>query len=195
MERPQGVFVRDATEADRPAIGEVTKAAYAEYAEVMAPSAWEGLRAAVERALAREDGAERIVAEAGGQIVGSVLLYPGGMDAYGGAVKPAPWPEVRLLAVSPSARGRGVGKVLMDECIRRARAAGATEIGVHTSASMAVAIEMYRRMGFRRQPDYDFQPPGAELVEAYSLALDGHERTGPTRDRPSLGEPRESSRR
>jgi ribosomal protein S18 acetylase RimI-like enzyme len=67
----------------------------------------------------------------------------------------------------------------MDECVRRARAAGATELGLHTSRSMRVAMRMYERMGFVRAPEYDFQPPGAELVEAYRLTLDdGASRSG-----------------
>jgi len=59
----------------------------------------------------------------------------------------------------------------MDECVRRARRAGATELGLHTSRSMRVAMRMYERMGFTRAPEHDFQPPGAELVEAYRLSL------------------------
>jgi ribosomal protein S18 acetylase RimI-like enzyme len=59
----------------------------------------------------------------------------------------------------------------VEECARRARRMGATELGLHTSRSMAAAMRMYRRMGFVRAPDHDFQPPGAELVEGYRLPL------------------------
>jgi ribosomal protein S18 acetylase RimI-like enzyme len=48
---------------------------------------------------------------------------------------------------------------------------GARELGLHTSASMRAAMRMYERMGFVRAPEYDFRPPGAELVEAYRLPL------------------------
>jgi ribosomal protein S18 acetylase RimI-like enzyme len=78
---------------------------------------------------------------------------------------------VRLLAVAPEARGTGVGRALMGECVRRARAMGATELGLHTSVSMRAAMQLYERMGFVRAPEFDFQPPGAELVEAYRLRL------------------------
>jgi len=37
----------------------------------------------------------------------------------------SPYPEVRLLAVAPAARGKGIGEALMRECIRRARRSGA----------------------------------------------------------------------
>src|SRR5919206_501883 len=109
--------------------------------------------------------------ERGGRLVGSVLLYPPAADAYAGSAARVRWPEVRLLAVAPEARGTGVGRTLMDECVRRARAMGAAELGLHTSASMRAAMRMYERMGFVRAPEFDFRPPGAELVEAYRLDL------------------------
>ena len=84
----------------------------------------------------------------------------------------ASWPEVRLVAVAPSARGRGVARALVDECVRRARASGASVLGLHTSRSMRAAMRLYERMGFVRDPEHDFHPPGAELVEGYLLRLD-----------------------
>jgi ribosomal protein S18 acetylase RimI-like enzyme len=165
------IVVRDAREDEREAVAALTLAAYAELAEVMAPSAWAGLERAVRAALVSDAPMERIVAERGGVLLGSVQLYPPAVDAYGGAAGRVPWPEVRLLAVSPEARGLGIGQMLMDECVRRARAAGATELGLHTSRSLRAAIRIYERMGFIRAPEHDFQPEGAELVTAYRLPL------------------------
>ena len=167
-----GLIVRDAREDERAAIRELTLRAYAEYSAIMTPASWTGLERALLAALASEEHVERIVAEQGGRLVGSVLLYPPAADAYRGAAERVTWPEVRLLAVAPEARGQGVGRVLMDECVRRARRAGATELGLHTSRSMRIAMQMYERMGFVRAPEYDFQPDGAEVVEAYRLRLD-----------------------
>ena len=166
------VRVRDARPGEDAAIRDLTLRAYAEYATVMAPRAWAGLERAVRSALASDEGAERIVAERDGTLVGSVRLYPPAADAYAGAAGRAAWPELRLLAVAPEARGQGVGQALVRECVRRARAAGARELGLHTSASMRVAMGMYARMGFVRAPEHDFRPEGAELVEGYRLSLD-----------------------
>jgi ribosomal protein S18 acetylase RimI-like enzyme len=80
---------------------------------------------------------------------------------------------VRLVAVTPDLRGRGIARALVDECIRRARASGATALGLHSSRSMRAAVRLYERIGFVRDPERDFQPPGAELVEGYLLRLDG----------------------
>lgn len=165
------VTVRDARPDEHEAIAALTRRAYAELAAVMAPTAWVGLEGAMRAGLASGERAERIVAERDGTVLGSVLLFPPATDAYGGLARPGEVPEVRLLAVAPEARGQGVAQLLMGECVRRARRAGAAALGLHTSASMRAAIRLYERMGFVRAPEHDFQPPGAELVTAYRLVL------------------------
>jgi ribosomal protein S18 acetylase RimI-like enzyme len=137
----------------------------------MTPGAWISLDQAVRAALDTEEAVERIVAERGGTLVGSVQLYPPAVDAYNGALAAVPWPELRLLVVAPAARGLGVATALIDECVARARRGGATDLGLHSSQSMQTAVRMYERMGFVRAPDYDFYPDGGEVVTAYRLSL------------------------
>jgi len=164
--------LRDARASDRATIAALTMRAYAEYARVMTPAAWAALEDALRRSLADDTGVSRIVAEREGRIVGSVALYDPGHAQYTGLDSAAAWPEVRLVAVDPAVRGRGVARALVLECVRRARAAGATTLGLHTSQSMHAARRLYERLGFVRDPAHDFQPPGAELVEGYRLPLD-----------------------
>jgi ribosomal protein S18 acetylase RimI-like enzyme len=167
-----GIRIRDARVEDRAAVSAVTLAAYGQFAATMEPEAWAGLDAAVRAALASTDATvQRMVAERDGEVVGSVMLYPPASDAYGGHTAALTAPELRLLAVAPAARGAGVGKALVEECVRRARGMGAAELGLHTSRSMEAALRMYERMGFVRAPEHDFQPPGAELVTGYRLPL------------------------
>lgn len=59
------------------------------------------------------------------------------------------WPIMRMLVVSPQARGAGVGRRLAQECIDRAVRDGADVFALHTSPIMSVALPMYERMGFR----------------------------------------------
>lgn len=172
MDDSRHIRIRDARLDERAAIRALTLAAYAEFAAIMAPSAWAGLDQSVRSALAGAAPAEWIVAEQSGALVGSVMLCPPAADAYGGALGRIDWPELRLLAVAPAARGQGVGAALVEACIQRARQSGATTLGLHTSDSLHAAIRMYERMGFVRVPAYDFQPPGAELVKAYRLSLE-----------------------
>lgn len=161
--------IRDARKDDRAAIQDLTWAAYEEYATLMAPSAWAALKAAVTAALATEIPVERIVAEQGSALVGSVMLFPPAVEAYRGEAARSQVPELRLLAVPSKVRGQGVGEALVEACIERARHLGAAAIGLHTSDSMRAAIRLYERMGFVRVPEQDFQPAGAELVKAYQL--------------------------
>jgi predicted N-acetyltransferase YhbS len=168
---PRSFTIRDARADERDAVRDLTLNAYGAYATIMTPDAWAGLDGAVRRAL-ESDTAQRIVADDRGTLIGSVMLFPPETAAYGEYTAALSAPELRLLAVSESARGRGVGRALVEECIRRARGAGASGLGLHTSTSMAAARDLYLRMGFERAPETDFFPPGAEAVEGYRLDLE-----------------------
>jgi GNAT superfamily N-acetyltransferase len=165
------LVTRAARPDERAAIARLTWQAYAEYERIMAPSAWAALEHAIASGLEAERGVERIVAVQDDELVGSVLLYGAATNAYADSLPDLEWPEVRLLSVPPAHRGRGVAIALLNECVRRARQAGAAALGLHTSISMRAAIRLYEQMGFVRAPEHDFQPPGAERVEAYRLDL------------------------
>lgn len=164
-------MIRDARPDERAAVRDLTLRAYAEYASIMDPTSWAGLDGAVRAALASSAPVDCLVADDHGVLIGSVMLYRPNVDAYGDLSRAGDYPEVRLVAVAPEARGRGVARALMDACIRRAREWGATALGLHTSRSMRGATALYARMGFERTPATDFHPPGAELVEGYRLTL------------------------
>ncbi len=171
MEMRRSFHIRDARDDEREAMRDVTLAAYEEYAAILPPPFWEGYRWQLLATLDEQGPVERMVAERNGTIIGSVLLYPPLAKAYGGIRASAGWPEVRLLAVAPVARGQGVGTALMDECERRARRAGATMLGLHTMDVMQAAIRMYERRGFERAPELDFYPAQGVLVKGYCLSL------------------------
>ena len=63
----------------------------------------------------------------------------------------------RLLAVDPLTRGRGVGRMLADECVRRAREKKHRQLIIHTTMAMQTAWRMYENMGFKRSADLDFK--------------------------------------
>jgi GNAT superfamily N-acetyltransferase len=63
---------------------------------------------------------------------------------------------IRLLAVAPGARGRGIGKGLAVHCLREAHARGKPTVVLHTTRAMATAWAMYERLGFVRAPALDF---------------------------------------
>ena len=143
-----GLQIRDARAGDRDAAEGVTLAAFQEYAASKS-NRWENYRQNILAALAAVRPATQIVAEQNSEIIGSVLLYPRGtvITIPGGAIT-LRWPEARLLAVAPAARGQGVGAALMQECVQRARQSGERALALHTADVRNAAMRLYERMGF-----------------------------------------------
>lgn len=92
---------------------------------------------------------------------GLFLVATVGSEAVGcGAVRlPSGEPaEIKRLWVSPSVRGLGVGRRLLDELERHAAAAGADSVRLDTNRSLTEAIQLYRRSGYREIPPYNRNP-------------------------------------
>ncbi len=62
----------------------------------------------------------------------------------------------RLLAVDPSARGQGIGKLLTNECIRKAKDRKLGQVIIHTTMAMQTAWKMYEKLDFKRSEDLNF---------------------------------------
>ena len=167
-----GLTVRGAGPGDRDAIQAVTLAAYQEYTATIGAH-WTGYRQNILATLAAAAPGTQIVALDDDRVVGAVLLYPAGtaIQKPGGSTLTLTWPEVRLLAVAPSARGRGVGAALMNECIQRARTAAATALTLHTTDLMQAAMRLYERLGFERAQELDLEPAPGIVAKGYRLDL------------------------
>jgi ribosomal protein S18 acetylase RimI-like enzyme len=106
------------------------------------------------QAFSRNIGSMSSLSDAGELIVVTDQEIIVGAVVYVGPHKPkrefflAEWPILRMLVVNPAHRGHGIGRLLTDECISRAKRDGSKVVALHTSRIMEVALSMYLRMGF-----------------------------------------------
>jgi GNAT superfamily N-acetyltransferase len=163
-----GLRLRDARSEELDRVALLLRDAYREYEKLMPPDAWGYYLEDIMNVRGRLGAADLIVAELDGELAGTVTLY---LTHSADSGWPAGWAGVRLLAVHPAYRGRGIGRALMDECVRRCRGRGINTIGLHTTMMMEVARGMYERMGFVRVTEYDFHPRPEVVVMAYRLDL------------------------
>jgi DNA-binding MarR family transcriptional regulator/GNAT superfamily N-acetyltransferase len=97
------------------------------------------------------------IAELAGRPMGSVLVVRQSKSVA----------KLRLLLVEPEARGKGVGKRLVAECIAFARDKGYRKLVLWTQSNLAAARAIYKAAGFRlakREPHNSF---GYDLTGEY----------------------------
>jgi ribosomal protein S18 acetylase RimI-like enzyme len=162
------VVVRAASPQEYETIGDLTARAY--LADGLIPEGsdyQETLRKAGDRA----EHSDLLVAwdDEASAVVGTVAFVRAG-SAYADVARDGE-AEFRMLAVDPQARGRGLGRVLVEECVARARAEGAQRLVLSTRQMMTPAVGLYESMGFVRRPERDWEPLAGVLLMTYELEL------------------------
>jgi GNAT superfamily N-acetyltransferase len=75
--------------------------------------------------------------------------------------------KLRLLLVEPEARGLGIGRRLVEECIRFARDKGYRRLVLWTQSNLDAARSIYRQCGFRRVKSEPHASFGVRLTGEY----------------------------
>lgn len=164
-----GIEIRRVRPDEYASVGRMVRAAYETAYRLDG-----GYLAEIEDVAGRDVGAEVLVAEQAGRILGSVTIPRPGERQLSDSREDEL--DVRLLGVAPEARGLGVGAILMSHCARVARERGLRSVVLHTGEQMLAAQRLYERLGFVRVPEREFGitvSDGTRRIFAYRLDLAG----------------------
>ena len=102
------------------------------------------------------------IAELNGERVGSAFVVRKSKNVA----------QLRMLILTPAARGLGLGARLTDECLAFARSKGYRKMVLWTNANLTAARDIYARRGFTLVKSEPYQGYGCELVgETWELVL------------------------
>jgi ribosomal protein S18 acetylase RimI-like enzyme len=96
------------------------------------------------------------IAEVDGERAGCIMLMPGSDERTA---------KLRVLLVSPLARGLGIGSRLIDELLRFAREAGYDRVSLWTTSNLTAARRLYERAGFELRSEAPARLFGGDYVE------------------------------
>ena len=163
--------IREVRDDEAEAAGALVVAAYRALDGPSVDDHWYGeeLRAVARRA--RQAVVLVAVDESAGKaVVGCVTYVPDETSPLAEDLHPGE-AGLRMLAVSPAAQRRGVGKALVEACVERARREGKEGLFLHSGEWMREAHRLYTAVGFRRVPERDWAPEPGIPLQAFVLDL------------------------
>lgn len=99
------------------------------------------------------------LAIADGKIIGSAALIKEGDTTY----------ELAKMAVTEEWRGKGISRLLIDTCLIKARAIGATKLTLYSNHQLKTAISLYEKYGFRHIAVHDSPFATADIMMELAL--------------------------
>ncbi len=146
------VSIRLGTVAELPEVASLMHASFAEYRSLYTEEAFLATTPNPAQLAIRMEEGPLWVAEQGNSIVGTVAAVLRGNDLY-----------IRGMAVLPTARGLGLGELLLKQVEEFARVEHCKRLALSTTPFLHRAIRLYERAGFNRTDEEPHELFGTTL--------------------------------
>lgn len=157
---------------DLPEIERIAELAYSELKDRVSKELWKKWMGGIIDSIHTGAGTLIVIKE-NNAVVGVIQFYDNAaaseLDGWPNDVKAG---SLRVFAVLPEHHGKGYGTMLIEECIKRAKALSLKKLFLHTGYINEAAIHIFEKMGFKRVPEFDFYPYGQKVHVAISYCLD-----------------------
>lgn len=151
--------LRPANNKDCKKITELIYGVLKEYNLKPDPAATDADLKNIEQAYFERGGTFYVLEEKGGRIIGAYGLYPLGKATC----------ELRKMYLNRSYRGRGLGKLLLEEALSKAKQLGFKTMTLETASVLKEAIGLYKSYGFA---EYRPEHLSSRCDQAFMLKLE-----------------------
>ena len=165
------IVITELDEDDKEIVRRVLIESYQQYEpEYANPQVWKEYLEDITVSVDNPNVDKILVAKSNQDVLGTLQLFLSSEKAYEKPELEIFSPIIRLLAVHPDARGRGVAQELLKASVNYAKEQGAASLYLHSSDRMYRAIRLYEWFGFKRDQTKEFQNHDI-LVKCYRLDL------------------------
>ena len=136
------VTIRTIQPADNPALAIIIRNALAEFGANKPGTVYYDATTDALYELFRQPGSIYYVAEVNGELIGGAGIFPSPGLPDGTC-------ELVKMYLSPAARGKGIGKMLIDKALEFAGEAGYRNVYIETMPELRKAMSVYEKFGFK----------------------------------------------
>jgi len=144
------IVITELETKDREKVQHLLVESYRQYGQHFTLEEWTDYVNALVSSIDNSNANLILVAKDGEEVLGSLQVFESSEKAYDLPELQIFSPIIRMLAVHPNARNRGVAQKLLKEVIRRAAVQGAESIYLHTPDFMSEAKRLYEKFGFKQ---------------------------------------------
>ncbi|MEH7483621.1 GNAT family N-acetyltransferase [Neobacillus drentensis] len=165
------IIIDELVEDEKETVRRLLVESYQQYEhEYTNPHQWEDYLANIKASVDNPDVKKILIAKNNVNILGTLQLFESSEKAYQKPELQIFSPIIRLLAVHPQARGRGVAQELLKAGLHFAKSQGANKLYLHTGDKMQKAIRLYEWFGFKRDQTKEFMNNDI-LVKCYRFDI------------------------